>query len=145
MMLKPWEIFYAAWEQRAASAFPFPSTTETEQMEHWVADAIREAGRETAQHLRHDLEWSLIHSHLLTGRFIQIAEEWVSLGAPDAGELRSRLRAAWYAEQTIYAVEEERRRITEDVLAGAASGMWGSGAAGFPGAGEEQVFELYTW
>lgn len=140
-MESPWAVFYAAWERWAAPALPLPVDADDRRTR--IAAAIREATRETTVHLRHDLEWSLVHSRLLAERFSQAAEAWLRGEAPDPIRLRSRLVGVWRDADGIRAVEEERRRATGEFLVGAAVGA--GGPLAWPARDLDVAAELYAW
>lgn len=144
MKREPWEIFYAFWSLGGSSELPTTGAMENDRLGR-VMDAIRAAGRETTHHLRCTREWSLISSHVLARRLMEAAEDWVRMVALDRGDLQRRLRAVCSAERQLYAVEEESRRNTEGIFTGGTAGGQRLEAVCYSGAGEGDVFELYTW
>lgn len=119
-MVTPWEVFSVELQQRTVAELPPQAVLGAEQRER-IAGAIRDAGRATREYLRYEMEWSFVHSAILTGRFLEAAEEWIREEAPDTGELRARLRRVWHAAREIRLLEEERRRVTEAVVSGSAA------------------------
>ena len=136
-MREPWEIFFEAWRAVARAEDGPPGRGEREVRR--LAAATSQAAAETMGALRGSLDWSLIHSRILVGRFVEAADGWLTERSDEEG-LRESLRAVWTAERSLCRMERERRLATDAVLAAAGGGLaaWAEGR-------DEVAGELNTW
>ncbi len=136
-MREPWEIFFEEWRAvaRAQGEPPVKEERDTSRL----AAATSRAASATMAALRGSLDWSLIHSCILVGRFVEAADRWTWESCGEE-RLRESLVSVWAAERGLCRIERERRLATEAVLA-AAGGMppaWRPGR-------DEVAGELQAW
>lgn len=127
-MRQAWEQFFTSWERHAAA--PDGALAAPDAAHRRGAEAIAEAARETIRHLRYEQGWSWLNAHLMTGRLVDTATEWLLGGGGCADTLRRRLGEASALEGEVQREEAEWRRTTEAVLAGAAERTGLAAAAG---------------
>jgi hypothetical protein len=120
-MMQAWELFFQVWERSVAAVVPAAGERAATLPYVRQAEAISSAGAETVRHLRDGGGWSLLNSHLVAARLVEVASEWLERDGLDRERLRLQLQAVRADEGRTEGEESERRRVTEAVLAGARS------------------------
>jgi hypothetical protein len=81
------------------------------------------------RHLRDAAGWSWLNSHLLAARLVDTAIGWLDIDGTVVDALRLRLSTVQPDELRLEGEENEGRRVTEAVLAGAGAGAERAAAA----------------
>jgi hypothetical protein len=90
MSQEPWEIYYDAFERRAARI-----PAQLFERERDFAEAAHDAYRFTADRLSEHDHWDPDRTLLVTRAFGQTVKEWIAAGQHDLPALRDQLRARW--------------------------------------------------